>query len=94
MGVLCDSALTLVENIFPPKTEEERVKTFKLAVRDLNSVGLVGVHEASVFPENIQLYKKYSPFLFSTIYLAVTHTSSHTFPLRWCSWLDWPTQEI
>lgn len=90
MGVLCDSALTLVENIFPPKTEKERMKTFKLAVRDLNSVGLVGVHEASVFPENIQLYKKYSPFLFFPTPVSpllspvVTH---QTVPLRWCLWL-------
>ena len=59
MGVLCDTALTLVENIFPNKTEAERTKQFYLAMKNLNAVGLVGVHEASVFPQNIALYKKY-----------------------------------
>ena len=59
MGVLCDTALTLVETISPNKTETERTKAFKVAIKNLNSVGLVGVHEASVFPQNIALYKKY-----------------------------------
>jgi predicted amidohydrolase YtcJ len=59
LGVLCDAAATLVENISPIKTEEERTATLKRAMKDLNSVGIVGVHEAGVFPENIELYQKY-----------------------------------
>jgi predicted amidohydrolase YtcJ len=59
MGVLCDAAATLVEFLSPNKTEEERTSSFKLTMKDLNSVGLVGVHEAGVFPETIKLYKKY-----------------------------------
>ena len=58
LGVLCDTAAVMVEKISPNKTEEERISTFKLAMKNLNSVGLVGVHEASVFPETIQTYKK------------------------------------
>jgi hypothetical protein len=58
LGVLCDTASTLVENISPNKTEEESVAMFKLAMKDLNSVGLVGVHEAGVFPQYIKLYQK------------------------------------
>lgn len=65
MGVLCDSALTLVENISPNKSEQERTKAFKLAIKSLNSVGLIGVHEASVFPQNIALYRKSPLFLVS-----------------------------
>jgi predicted amidohydrolase YtcJ len=73
MGVLCDSALTLVENIFPKKTEEERMKALKVVVRELHSVGLVGVHEAGVFPENIRMYKKYPP-------LSIPCPCPHSFP--------------
>lgn len=62
MGVLCDSALTLVENIFPNKTLAERTKEFKRAMETLNSVGLVAVHDASVFPQTIAMYKTYPPF--------------------------------
>jgi predicted amidohydrolase YtcJ len=62
LGVLCDTAATLVEEISPVKTEEERTTTLKLAMKELNSVGLVGVHEAGVYPENIELYQKFSIF--------------------------------
>ena len=58
MGVLCDAAATLVENISPNKTDEEIESTFKAAMKDLNSVGLVGVHEASVFPRTLKIYQK------------------------------------
>ena len=58
LGVLCDTAATLVENISPPKSEEERTSALKLAMKELNSVGLVGVHEAGVFPHNIKMYRK------------------------------------
>ena len=65
MGVLCDAGLTLVENISPPKTEQDRAATLRLALKDLNSQGLVGIHDASVFPENLALYKKYPIHAFS-----------------------------
>jgi predicted amidohydrolase YtcJ len=58
MGVLCDAAATLVENISPTKTDEEIESMFKSAMKDLNSVGLVGVHEASVFPRTLKIYQK------------------------------------
>lgn len=59
LGVFCDAAATLVEKISPNKTEEELTTMFKTAIRDLNSVGLVGVHDAGVTPRNIKLYQKY-----------------------------------
>ena len=63
IGVLCDTGLTLVENISPPKSEEDRAAILRHALKDLAAQGLVGVHDASVFPENLALYKKYStPF--------------------------------
>jgi predicted amidohydrolase YtcJ len=58
MGVLCDAAATLVENISPNKKDEEIESMFKSAMKDLNSVGLVGVHEASVFPRTLNIYQK------------------------------------
>jgi len=63
MGVLCDNAATLVEKISPNKTEEETTTMFKTAMESLNSVGLVGVHEAGVTPRNVKIYKKYSPLI-------------------------------
>src|SRR5438045_8775267 len=61
MGVLCDSALTLVEDISPLPSDVDRLTTIKLAMKSLNSVGLVGVHDAGVFPNELVLYKKYHP---------------------------------
>jgi len=58
MGVLCDAAATLVEKISPNKTDEEIESMFKAAMKELNSVGLVGVHEASVFPRTLKIYQK------------------------------------
>jgi predicted amidohydrolase YtcJ len=58
LGVLCDAALTLVENITPNKTDEERISTLKLAFSELTSAGLVGVHDAGVFPDIIRLYHR------------------------------------
>jgi predicted amidohydrolase YtcJ len=63
LGVLCDSAANLVEKISPNKTEEETTTTFKTAMKSLNSVGLVGVHEAGVTPRNVKIYQKYSPLI-------------------------------
>jgi predicted amidohydrolase YtcJ len=60
LGVLCDTAATLVENISPAKSEKQSISAFKLAMKSLNSVGLVGVHEASVFPQTIDMYQRYS----------------------------------
>ena len=62
LGVLCDTAATLVENISPNKSEEETAAMLKMAMKNLNSLGLVGVHEAGVIPRNIKLYRKYSSF--------------------------------
>lgn len=68
LGVLCDNAAVLVENISPSKTEDETMTMFKTAMRNLNSVGLVGIHEAGVIPRNIKLYKRYR---ISRIYLMI-----------------------
>jgi len=57
-GVLCDSALTLVEEVSPIPSDKDRTTTVKLAMKSLNSVGLVGVHDAGVFPDEVSLYKK------------------------------------
>jgi predicted amidohydrolase YtcJ len=62
LGVLCDSAAVLVENISPIKAEEELTAAFHLAQKHLNSVGLVGVHDASVFPRTLRLFQKSSPY--------------------------------
>jgi predicted amidohydrolase YtcJ len=63
MGVLCDAAAILVENLAPIKSDEEIEALFKAAMKDLNSVGLVGVHEANVIPRTLKIYKRLESLL-------------------------------
>lgn len=58
MGVFCDNALSVVLDIYPepgPKAKAEAVKT---AMRQLNSVGLVGMHNAGSPPADLELFSQ------------------------------------
>lgn len=83
LGVFCDTAATLVENISPNKTEEELTTMFKTAIRDLNSVGLVGVHDAGVTPRNIKLYQKY---ILSNIPLTADLSTKESYHSEFMPW--------
>ncbi|KAK3331907.1 amidohydrolase 3 [Cercophora scortea] len=56
MGVFCDNAMDIVLAHWP-KPNAARKKTFvKSAMKELHKVGLVGMHDAGVFPDDIKLY--------------------------------------
>jgi predicted amidohydrolase YtcJ len=57
-GVLVNQAMNLVKDLIPPNTVEEQKKKLLLAVEDCLSVGLTGVHEAGVGPDEIAAIKE------------------------------------
>ena len=60
MGVFCDNAMDMVMPLWP-KPDETKVRGFlKSAMRELHKVGLVGMHDAGTFPEQLALYEEMS----------------------------------
>ncbi|GAB0133292.1 hypothetical protein EsDP_00001704 [Epichloe bromicola] len=57
-GVFCDDAMDPVTALRPKTSDETRTRLVRDAMRDLNSVGLVGVHDASTPPADVALYNK------------------------------------
>lgn len=57
LGVFCDNALDLVMPLWPKPGIEMQTEAVKTAMKKLNEVGLVGVHDASTFPGQVELYK-------------------------------------
>ncbi|KAK2612347.1 hypothetical protein QQS21_001611 [Conoideocrella luteorostrata] len=57
-GVFCDNAMDPVYNFWPGTNEETKTRLVKDAMKDLNKVGLVGVHDAGTPPGLIKLYNK------------------------------------
>ncbi|QUC23070.1 uncharacterized protein UV8b_07311 [Ustilaginoidea virens] len=57
-GVFCDAAMGPVTDLWPPATKKTRTTFVRDAMRDLNRVGLVGVHDASTPPAEVQLYSE------------------------------------
>ena len=55
-GVFCDNAMDLVTALWPKPNATQKAAYVTHAMRELNKVGLVGVHDAGVTPENLQLY--------------------------------------
>jgi hypothetical protein len=55
-GVFCDNAMDVVLK-HAPKADQARLTSYlKSAMKELNRVGIVGVHEAGVTPSNLKLY--------------------------------------
>ena len=57
-GVFCDNAMDLVMKHFPKPGKERRTQFIKDAMFDLNKLGIVGMHDAGVFPSEIELYEE------------------------------------
>lgn len=57
-GVFCDDAMDPVMQLWPKASDETRTRLVRDAMRDLNSVGLVGVHDASTLPADVALYNR------------------------------------
>jgi predicted amidohydrolase YtcJ len=57
-GVFIDNAMGLVRRAVPPETRGETREGVRLAMRELNSLGLTGMHDAGVGCETISLYEE------------------------------------
>ncbi|KAL7948921.1 amidohydrolase family domain-containing protein [Trichoderma barbatum] len=57
-GVFCDNAMDMIMDLWPKPGEDEKARAVKSAMKELNKVGLVGMHDAGVTAENAQLYSK------------------------------------
>lgn len=58
MGVFCDNAMEYVMTFWPKPTTARKTEFFKSAMQSLHSVGLVGMHDAGVNPDELRLYKE------------------------------------
>ena len=56
-GVLVNRAMNLVTEKIPPDSDDQRRQKFLKAVRSCLEVGLTGVHEAGVGPQEIAMYR-------------------------------------
>ncbi|ORY06894.1 amidohydrolase 3 [Clohesyomyces aquaticus] len=57
-GVFCDNAIDIVTKYYPQPSRERKAQFIKDAMFDLNKLGIVGVHDAGVFPEELKLYQE------------------------------------
>ncbi|KIW01427.1 hypothetical protein, variant [Verruconis gallopava] len=57
-GVFCDNAMDVVMQYWPKPSKERRIEFLRTAERSLNSVGLVGIHDAGVISENLDIYRE------------------------------------
>ncbi|KAL6707004.1 hypothetical protein ACN47E_004954 [Coniothyrium glycines] len=59
-GVFCDNAMDLVLEYYPKPDVGRKTAFVKDAMRELNKLGIVGMHDAGVVPSNLDLYSKLS----------------------------------
>jgi predicted amidohydrolase YtcJ len=59
-GVFCDNAMDIVMKYYPKPSTERRKKFIGDAMFELNKFGIVGVHDAGVFPSELKLYEELS----------------------------------
>ncbi|KAF2263592.1 hypothetical protein CC78DRAFT_518242 [Lojkania enalia] len=57
-GVFCDNSIDIVTQFYPRPGKERKAKFLKDAMLDLNKLGIVGMHDAGVFPSELELYKE------------------------------------
>jgi len=60
MGVFCDNAMDMVMALWPRPGPAKKRAFVSDAMRELHRVGLVGVHDAGVAPDDIELFKTLS----------------------------------
>ncbi|KAL6363483.1 hypothetical protein LRP88_02900 [Fusarium phalaenopsidis] len=60
LGVFCDNAMDLVLSIWPKPGTDFKTRAVKTAMKRLNEVGLVGMHDAGATPETLTLYNELS----------------------------------
>ena len=57
-GVFCDNAMDIVMKYYPKPSAERRTKFIKDGMFELNKFGIVGIHDAGVFPSELGLYEE------------------------------------
>jgi len=57
-GEFQESAMTLIRELIPPPTTEQRYQAFQANMRKAAEAGLTAFHEAGVQPENIPLFER------------------------------------
>ncbi|KAI0202066.1 amidohydrolase [Astrocystis sublimbata] len=57
MGVFCDNAMAQVTALWPKPDNNKKSAFIKSAMRQLNQFGLVGMHDAGVNADNLNLFK-------------------------------------
>ncbi|KAH8785516.1 amidohydrolase [Diaporthe sp. PMI_573] len=57
MGVFCDNAMEVVMKLWPRPDDAQKTAFLKSAMASLHQVGLVGIHDAGVYTNELQLYK-------------------------------------
>lgn len=60
MGVFCDNAMDLVTPLWPKPSAARKREFVASAMRELHKVGLVGMHDAGVLPQDIAMYDEMS----------------------------------
>ncbi|KAK7716958.1 hypothetical protein SLS63_010858 [Diaporthe eres] len=58
MGVFCDNAMEVVMKCWPRPDDARKTTFLRSAMTSLHQVGLVGVHDAGVYTNELQLYKE------------------------------------
>lgn len=58
MGVFCDNAMDMVMAVWPRPGPEKKKEFVRSAMKDLHSVGLVGMHDAGVMPDDLKMYEE------------------------------------
>ncbi|KAI1820485.1 amidohydrolase [Xylaria intraflava] len=58
MGVFCDNAVTPIIKLWPKPDNQKKAASLKSAMRQLNQYGLVGMHDAGVSADDLDLYKE------------------------------------
>lgn len=54
MGVFCDNAMDFVREYWPPPQQAKKRQFLRTAAQELNKLGLVGVHDAALFPSDLE----------------------------------------
>lgn len=59
-GVFCDNAMDIVLKHYPKPNHARKTKFVKDAMAELNKLGIVGMHDAGVTPNDLRMYEKLS----------------------------------
>lgn len=57
-GIFCDNAMDIVMQYYPKPSQARRTKWIHEAMFELNKHGIVGMHDAGVFPSELKLYEE------------------------------------